>query len=229
MKGNGNALKRIQDRLAVYFPELDQEDLERLAAVTRLSTFRKGEWIFSEGESLGTADWLVSGNVVLLKNSLAGRNSILHVVRQEHFVDHCSLFGSGKAIVSASALGRCELLRIDARTLRAVLGRNAAFSLRLMRALSVRQRMFINKMTVSQGKISVRRRVAGWILHKMRVEKTNRLKDEVTREVLAGLLGVSRESLCRQISRFAQEGTLRLESKTMIVEDEAALRRCLDD
>jgi len=84
-------------------------------------------------------------------------------------------------------------------------------------------------MTVSQGKISVRRRGAGWLLHKARVEKSHRFQDGVTREVLAGLLGLSRESLCRQISRFVQEGLIRLEHKTIIVEDEAGLRRSLDE
>ena len=96
-----------------------------------------------------------------------------------------------------------------------------------MRALAMRQRMFINKIAVSQGKISVRRRVAGWILHKARVDKTSVLEDVMTREVLAGLLGLSRESLSRQLSRFVQEGMIRLERKTIVIVDEEALRRCL--
>ena len=116
---------------------------------------------------------------------------------------------------------------MENRVLRTILAENMGLAQRVMRALAVRQRMFINKIAVSQGKISVRRRVAGWLLHKARVERSAVLEDVVTREVLAGLLGLSRESLSRQLSRFAQEGMIRLERRTIVLTDEEALRRCL--
>jgi CRP/FNR family transcriptional regulator len=220
---------KVQEKLAAIFPELTEQECTRLASSARTVTYAKNEWIFSEGESLGSADWLLSGSVELLKGSMAGKNTILHVVREEHFLDHCIFFGSGQAFVSALALTKCVLLRIDAKVLRSVLLGNAAFAMRLMKALAIRQRMFINKIAVSQGKISVRRRVAGWLLHKARVGRTNVVDDGITREVLAGLLGLSRESLSRQLSAFAEDGLVRLEKKAIIIEDEKALRSFLED
>ena len=220
---------KVQEKLAAIFPELTEQECTRLASSARTVTYAKNEWIFSEGESLGSADWLLSGSVELLKGSMAGKNTILHVVREEHFLDHCIFFGSGQAFVSALALTKCVLLRIDAKVLRSVLLGNAAFAMRLMKALAIRQRMFINKIAVSQGKISVRRRVAGWLLHKARVGRTNVVDDGITREVLAGLLGLSRESLSRQLSSFAEDGLVRLEKKAIIIQDEKALRRFLED
>ena len=222
-------VKKVQEKLATIFPELSAEECARLASSSRLVNYAKNEWIFVEGESLGLADWLVSGNVELLKGSMSGKNTILHVVREEHFLDHCIFFGSGQAFVSALALSRCSVLRIDAKVLRSVLMGNAAFAMRLMKALAIRQRMFINKIAVSQGKISVRRRVAGWLLHKARVGRTNVVDDGITREVLAGLLGLSRESLSRQLSAFAEDGLVRLEKKAIIIQDDRALRRILED
>lgn len=220
---------KVQEKLAAIFPELTEQECTRLAASSRTVTYAKNEWIFSEGESLGFADWLLSGSVELLKGSMAGKNTILHVVREEHFLDHCIFFGSGQAFVSALALTRCVVLRIDAKVLRSILMGNAAFAMRLMKALAIRQRMFINKIAVSQGKISVRRRVAGWLLHKARVGRTNVVDDGITREVLAGLLGLSRESLSRQLSAFADDGLVRLEKKAIIIQDDRALRRILED
>jgi len=221
--------QNVQEKLASLFPELTVQECARLASSSRVVAYAKNEWIFSEGESLGFADWLLSGNVELLKGSMAGKNTILHVVREDHFLDHCIFFGSGQAFVSALALSKCSILRIDAKVLRSVLMGNAAFAMRLMKALAIRQRMFINKIAVSQGKISVRRRVAGWLLHKARVGRTNVVDDGITREVLAGLLGLSRESLSRQLSSFAEDGLVRLEKKAIIIEDEKALRRFLED
>ena len=220
---------KVQEKLAAIFPELTEQQCTRLAAATRTVSYAKNEWIFSEGESLGSADWLLSGSVELLKGSMAGKNTILHVVREEHFLDHCIFFGGGQAFVSAMALTKCTILRIDAKVLRSILMDNAAFAMRLMKALAIRQRMFINKIAVSQGKISVRRRVAGWLLHKARVGRTNVVDDGITREVLAGLLGLSRESLSRQLSSFADDGLVRLEKKAIIIQDDKALRRFLED
>lgn len=240
MKENSVSLKELQDRFNEYFPELSAMEAARLASASRLCSFMKNEWLFAEGDEVSKAHWLLSGNVELLKSSMSGKQTILHVVRAGHFIDHCILFApahgrpadaprSRRTIVSALALARCEVLRIDIDALCAVLEGNPAFTMRLMRALAVRQRMFINKISVSQGKISGRRRVAGWLLHKARVEKTRTLEDGITREVLAGLLGLSRESLSRQLSRFVQEGLIRLERKSIIIEDEGGLRRCLDE
>lgn len=220
---------KVQEKLAAIFPELTEQECTRLASASRTVTYAKNEWIFSEGESLGSADWLLSGSVELLKSSMAGKNTILHVVREEHFLDHCIFFGSGRAFVSALALSKCVILRIDAKVLCSILLGNAAFAMRLMKALAIRQRMFINKIAVSQGKISVRRRVAGWLLHKARVGRTNVVDDGITREVLAGLLGLSRESLSRQLSSFAEDGLVSLEKKAIIILDEKALRRFLED
>ena len=119
---------KVQEKLAAIFPELTEQQCTRLAAATRTVSYAKNEWIFSEGESLGSADWLLSGSVELLKGSMAGKNTILHVVREEHFLDHCIFFGSGQAFVSAMALTKCTILRLDAKVLRSILMDNAAFA-----------------------------------------------------------------------------------------------------
>lgn len=227
MAETGDSSRDMRERLSACFSELTGRDTERLAAATRLSSFVKGEWLCIEGDSVAVTFWLISGHVELLKGSVAGKNTVLHVVRPGHFLDLYSVFGEGLAFLSARALTSCEVLCMENRVLRTLLSENMGLAQRVMVALAMRQRMFINKIAVSQGKISVRRRVAGWLLHKARVEKSSVLEDVMTREVLAGLLGLSRESLSRQLSRFVQEGIIRLERRTIVIENEEALRRCL--
>lgn len=219
--------KDIRTEIMKSFPELSGEETARLAGHTRLVSCGRGDWILTEGKDVSTTAWLICGHVELLKGSASGKSTILHIVRDGHFLELYGLFGSGGAFLSARALSACTVLLMDNRMLRALLSENTVLAMRVMRALAMRQRMFINKIAFSQGKISVRRRVAGWLLHKARVEKSAALDDGITREVLAGLLGLSRESLSRQLSRFVQEGVIRLERKTIVILDDEALRRCL--
>lgn len=217
----------MRERLRACFPELSLQETELLAKATRFSSFAKGEWLCLEGDDASVTCWLVSGHVELLKGSMSGKNTVLHVVSAGHFLDLYGVFGKGRTFLSARALSACTALLMDNRVFRALLGENIGLAQRVMTALAVRQRMFINKIAVSQGKISVRRRVAGWLLHKARVQRSRVLTEVMTREVLAGLLGLSRESLSRQLSRFVQEGMIRLERRTVVIVNEEALRRCL--
>ena len=224
-----DSTRTVAEILLAEFPELSRQERERMTEAARISQHPRGAWIFAEGAAEASTHWLVSGRVELLKNSLSGKSTILHVMTEGHFLDLCALFGSGETFYSAIALSPCRILHMDSRRLLSILQQNAPFALRLMKALAVRQRMFINKIAVSQGKISVRRRVAGWLLHKARMEKSLTLDDGITREVLAGLLGLSRESLSRQISQFARDGLIRIERRSIAILDEAALRRCLEE
>ncbi len=219
--------KDIRTEIMKSFPELSGEETARLAGHTRLVSCGRGDWILTEGKDVSTTAWLICGHVELLKGSVSGKSTILHIVRDGHFLDLYGIFGSGGAFLSARALSACTLLIMDNSVLRSLLAANSDLSMRVMRALAMRQRMFINKIAVSQGKISVPRRVAGWLLHKARVEKSAVLDDGTTREVLAGLLGLSRESLSRQLSRFSRQGIIRLERKSIVILNEEALRRCL--
>ncbi|WP_298068837.1 Crp/Fnr family transcriptional regulator [uncultured Mailhella sp.] len=221
--------EELWEQLQNRFQDLSAEGARALAAVSRFRIYSKGEWIFSEGVQLFSAYWLESGRVELIKGTLSGKGSILHVMCAGRFIDLCALFGGGTAFYSALALEQSRVLQIESAALLAELKANAALSLRLMRELAARQRMFINKISASQGKISVRRRVAGWLLHKARVEDSPVLKDDVTREVLAGLLGLSRESLCRQLGQFSRDGVIRLERKSIVITDAQALRRSLEE
>ena len=215
--------------LALHFPELSEEELRSLAAATLLRDYARGEWILTEDRPAMHAYWLVSGHVELLKETLCGKSNVLHVMGPGYFIDLCIALGNGKIFYSALALETCRVIQIGTQALLAVLGSNAPFALRLMYGLAARQRMLINKLTVSQGGISAQRRVAGWLLHKARVEGTLDLEVGITREVLAGLLGLSRESLCRQLGQLAREGVIRLERRHIAILDMQALRRMLED
>lgn len=213
---------------AECFPELSRAEQKLLAFSARELSFGKNDIVFSEGCETGFLDWLIEGRVKLFKNSMSGKSIVLHVVSAGHFLDHSMFFGE-LAFMSAMALTSCRVLRIDAKVLQQIIFQNAPFSVHVLRAVAARQRMFANKITASQGKISVRRRVAGWLVHKTRVNKTNTLEDNVTREVLAGMLGLSRESLSRQLRVFVEEQIIRLEKKAIVVLDNEALQRCLKE
>ena len=210
------------------FPELESRQAAALAHAARMVDLGKGGRVFSEGDPCASLDWLVSGSVELRKSAASGKDSILHVVTSGRFIDCSGMGGQEAWFFSATALNPCRIIRFPRGIMMETAAGSGRFAFRFIRSLAMRERMFVNKISVSQGKISVRRRVAGWLLHKSRIEGGLVLEDAVTREVLAGLLGLTRESLSRQLSRFAREGILRIERRKLVIIDEQALRMARD-
>lgn len=73
-------------------------------------------------------------------------------------------------------------------------------------------------------------RLARWLLHRSRMEEGRRqLELPGTRELMAPLLGLSRESLSRELNKLAREGAIRLERRRVELLDMAALERRAQD
>ena len=94
----------------------------------------------------------------------------------------------------------------------------------MLAAMSLRQRLFINKIAGSQGRISVSGRVAAWLLHRAKMEKSATLSMGVIQETLARQMGISRESLSRELSALASAGLIDRDRRRVTLLDADALR-----
>ena len=168
------------------------------------------------------------GLVKLSRSAPRGRECVLHLVRPGRLLDAGVLFYEGGLPASAMGVREGLLLWLDKRALLAVLRGNAALGLGLIAALSLRQRLFINKLAGSQGRISASRRVAAWLLHRSKMEKTDALDLGVSREILARLVGISRESLSRELSQLAANGLISVERRRVLLLDRAGLQKLAD-
>ena len=60
------------------------------------------------------------------------------------------------------------------------------------------------------------------------MEKTDALDLGVSREILARLVGISRESLSRELSRLAANGLISVERRRVLLLDRAGLQKLAD-
>lgn len=199
-----------------------------LAHRARLRVFAEGEVLFREGQESADPAFLLSGLVKLSRSAARGRECVLHLVRPGRMLDAGVLFYEGGLPATAVGVQQGRLLWLEKAALLDVLRDNAALCLGLMAALSLRQRLFINKLAGSQGRIAVSCRVAAWLLHRAKMEKSETLELVVSREVLARLMGISRESLSRAMSLLAANGLIRVERRRVILLDRAGLQKLAD-
>ena len=192
---------------------LNAEDWAELAVRARLQDLAAGEMLYREGERIASLPFLLSGEVKLVKAGPQGREYVLHLPRSGAFCDAAALYYTGGVPTSAIMVTAGRILWLEKSALRRCLSRNPALADYLLAVLAHRQRLFINKIASSQGIISVSRRVAAWLLHRSRMEKSDAIHLSGTRELWARLLGVSRESLSRELNGLARAGVIRLERR----------------
>lgn len=211
------------------FAALSDKERERLARHARIRPLNKGETLFREGDEPRGAAVILAGTVKLLKLSPQGREHVLHLIHPGNLLGADVLFAGGPAPVAAVTVNKGRALWLDGAILCQLAEENGRFATTLLRALSLRLRMFSNKMVESQGKFSVSRRVAGWLLHRARMEGAQEIDLNVTRDVLARLLGITRESLSRELNALARQGIIILERRRIILLDKPGLKRLADN
>ena len=190
---------------------LDASQLALLLGTGRLAVMRAGDVLFREGDRARHVPFVLSGEVKLVKMGPQGKEYVLHLTRGGAFPDPGALFYEAPLPATAVALGPGRLLWLERATMDRLLDENPRLARWLLQVLAARQ-------------------VAGWLLHRSRMEAGRRqLELPGTRELMARLLGLSRESLSRELNKLAREGAIRLERRRVELLDMAALERRAQD
>lgn len=205
------------------FEPLSSAERERLADGCRMRTFARGTALFREGERADGMHVVLRGVVKVVRFAPDGRETVLHLVRKGNTIGEAAMFQRGTFPASAVAVDDVETLYVSAEALFALVTENPELALRMLAALSLRLRMFAHKLAV-QGQGGAAGRLTTYLLHRRQIGGADVIRLGVSREVLANLLGLARETLSRQLSRFVEAGLVELKGKDIAIRDAAALR-----
>ena len=207
------------------FEALAPSERVTLTQKARWHDFRPEDVLFAQGEEDVPFSYLATGQLKLSSSAARGRECVLHVLRPNTVVDVGVLFFEGGLPYSVVAISQGSLCVFEKSVITGFMHTNVTFAEKLMRLMTARQRLFINKLVNSQGRISVSCRVSSWLLHRSRMEQTDELYFDMSRELMARLLGVTRESLSRELSRLAELGFIKVNRRCILLLEKAALQK----
>ena len=200
------------------FQSLGEPDLEALASVARQITAERGELIVSQG-SAGESLYIVArGQIRVYLSDETGKEIILGLERPGAIFGEIAVLDGQPRSASVAAMERTELLMIEGRDFRQLLEAHTGLSLGVIAALAG----MIRKLTdATQGlalQSAYRRLVAR--LHERAVEEDGQtvIPERLTHQLLADMIGCSREMVSRIMSDLAKGGYLRTEDKRWIIE-----------
>lgn len=207
------ALRRV-----AMFQALDERDLDTLDEVARQTTAERGEIIVNQGSKGESLYVVVSGQIRVYLSDETGKEVILGLEGPGAIFGEISVLDGELRSASVAAMERTELLKIEGQVFRQLLQTNARLALAVIAALAG----MIRKLTdATQGlalQSAYRRLVAR--LQERAVEENGQtvIPERLTHQLLADMIGCSREMVSRIMSDLAKGGYLRTEGKRWIIE-----------
>jgi CRP/FNR family transcriptional regulator, dissimilatory nitrate respiration regulator len=130
----------LQRHLGVLplFHELDADELQRLAAGSRLTRLARGDMVFRVGEPCNEFHVVVTGQIKLFALSPAGQEKVIEILSPGQSFAEALMFTDKPYIVSAQALADSLVLTVGKAAVIDEIMREPRFALRMLAGLSRR-------------------------------------------------------------------------------------------
>lgn len=214
---------RLKEKVCgnMLFHGIEGESLDRMlvCSKSKVRHFEAGELIFQQEDSPTKLFLLLEGAVHIVKNFASGRKNILLSVEEGNIFGENFLFGERERYwYDAEALSKTAVLEIPWNFFHCFCDSACAHHQQLvqnmMEILSYKEFMITKKLHIISA-TSLREKIAIWLLDS--ADEKGRVRNNMTREALAGFLGVARPSLSRELMRMQEDGLLKIQKKDIII------------
>lgn len=211
-----------EDRGCV-FSKLSKEEMEMLMENKQSIRFNQGETILKQNTS--------STHVVCMKKGLAkvyiegmnGKSLILKIIGELDFITGGGIFANNTRHFTVSAITEVECCFIDSERVLKLFALNNDFAIELMKQHNHQNNELLNTL-VSLTQKYMHGRVADSLLYlKNEVFKSNPFRLPLSRQELADMSAMAKESYVRILKEFKTSGIINPNGGTMEIIDEETL------
>ena len=199
------------------FKGLDNDHLEKLAAITIPKVLSKGSMVFFEGDEGNGFYTVCTGRVKIFKNSSEGKEKILHIIEPGQPFGEVAVFSGRSFPANAEALLDTSLLFFSRQEFIRLISDNPSLSLNMMALLTQRLKEFANQIENLSLK-EVPARLAHYILY-LTEEQQNpeSIRLTTTKGQLASLLGTIPETLSRILAKMQTHKLIDVKGKQIVI------------
>jgi CRP/FNR family transcriptional regulator len=217
---------QVLSRLPI-FAELTPQQMSFLAQRVVPKQFAPGEMLFSEGDACQGMYVVERGHIRIFKSSAGGREQVLSIDGPGSSVAELPVFDGGPYPASGSAVDAATVLLVRKQDFHALCLQHPEVALKVLRVVGTRLRRLVG-IIEELSFTTVRRRLASFLfrLAQREGERTSagiQVTLPASNQELAAQIGTVRELVSRNLSRFQQEGLLKVDGRLVVVRDLAAL------
>lgn len=220
---------RVFLRQVSLFSDLSDKDLRELESVVRERSFRKNEVIFHAQEPGNALFVIKRGRVKISMDDRSGKEIILRILEAGDFFGEMSLLDDEPRSATVSSLEPCQALILFREPFLRFIPRHPEVVMKMLTALSRRLRKADEKISRLVF-ADAYEKVASVLMDIIEERKVplnigTEVPLSLTRQELADIAGLSRETLTRVIADFQRAGLVRIEGRRIAIVSPARLKR----
>lgn len=206
---------------AFFLDRLSLDEIEAIRQGTSVTTRAPGESIFVQGETHRGIYLIESGKVRTYYTGPSGREIMLALWTEGHFVGGPEVFGGGTHMWSAVAASECKTRLLPGPTLRNLIQSMPSLALCLIDGLVAKGKCY-SALIQMLGTRSVVERL-GQLLFilagvSQKSDSENLAIDRtITHEQLANIVGSTRQWVTRTLSRFKNKGWISMDRDHIVI------------
>jgi CRP-like cAMP-binding protein len=211
------------------FSDLDNEALEQLGRYAKHTVLKRGATIFSKGDPGNSLYAVIAGTVKISISSPDGRNAILNLVGSGETFGEMSVLDGQTRSADATANTNCEIYVIDRRDFLPFMRNQPALSMKFIELLCERLRR-----TSDQVEQVILQDLPGRLASALLgLVERRKLEPEsqtifITQQEISEMVGMTRESINKQLRAWAARDWVRLEHGVIVVLKAEPLQMLVD-
>ena len=208
-----------------YFADLESDAFEQLCRYAKHTTLKRGTPIFAKGDPPTSLFAVISGTVKISISSADGRSAILNLIGAGEIFGEMSVLDGQARSADATANSSCEIFAIDRREFLPFVRSQPALAMKFIELLCTRLRWTSDQ--VEQVILqNLPGRLAGALIRltqKYKLAPAGRTI-AITQQEISEMVGMTRESINKQLRVWAARNWVRLEHGAIVVLDTAPLQ-----
>lgn len=182
---------------------------------TKLKTYKKGEYVYRQGEYLNNITILVEGNLLIQSNDYWGNRSIINTVGiGEMFGEAYVAPNSGALLNDVVAVENSTIMFFDIQKILTVCSSNCKFHSMVVHnlffAISEKNRKLVQKLG-HMAKRSTREKLISYLSEEAKKQKNGTFTIPFNRQQLADFLSVDRSAMSNELCKMRDDGLLTFE------------------
>lgn len=216
-KLKAEAIKEVLSWFPI-FRELEGHELDKIAAISLSKEFSKGAHVFMQGDPLKNVYFVSNGKIKIYKSDVNGKEQIVSIQKKGDMFPHVGFFRKGDYPAYSEVLEPSTLVSVPISEFENVLIDNPELCIKLFRVLGEKivdlqnrlEEQILNntneqiiKLLVRLGKTHGAEQADGAIF----------LKAEFTNRDLANMIGTTRETVSRTLTKMKKDNLIKVDSQ----------------
>ena len=207
------------------FADLEPDAFDQLCRYARHTTLKRGSTLFSKGDPGSSLYAVISGTVKMSISSPDGRNAILNIIGPGEIFGEMALLDGRARSADAIANSNCELFVIDRREFIPFVKSQPTLAMKFIELLCERLRW-----TSDQVEQIILQNLPGRLASALlRLTEKHKLEPQgrtiaITQQEISEMVGMTRESINKQLRAWASREWVRLEHGAIVVLNADMLR-----